>query len=54
VAPFAYLIPVSALTISHFWLGERIDIVVLAGATLVLAGVGLTQARNFVLMRKAV
>jgi drug/metabolite transporter (DMT)-like permease len=54
VAPFAYLIPVSALTISHFWLGERIDAVVLAGATLVLAGVGLTQARNFALMRKAV
>ena len=53
VAPFAYLIPVSALTISHFWLGERIDAIVVAGATLVLAGVGLTQARNFVLMRKA-
>jgi drug/metabolite transporter (DMT)-like permease len=50
VAPFAYLIPVSALTISHFWLGERVDATVLLGAALVLAGVGLTQARAFVVM----
>ena len=48
VAPFAYLIPVSALTISHFWLGERVDATVVLGAGLVLAGVGLTQARAFV------
>ena len=50
VAPFAYFIPVSALTISHFWLGERIDATVIAGALLVLTGVGLTQARNFALV----
>jgi O-acetylserine/cysteine efflux transporter len=50
VAPFAYLIPVSALTISHFWLGERIDATVLSGAFLVLAGVALTQASTFVLV----
>jgi drug/metabolite transporter (DMT)-like permease len=43
VAPFGYLIPVSALTISHFWLGESLTAAVLAGAACVLVGVGLTQ-----------
>jgi drug/metabolite transporter (DMT)-like permease len=47
VAPFAYFIPVSALSISHVWLGEPITPVVIGGAALVLAGVGLTQARGF-------
>jgi drug/metabolite transporter (DMT)-like permease len=53
VAPFAYLIPVSALTISHVWLGERIDATVVAGAALVLLGLGLTQARTFVLVLRS-
>ncbi len=52
VAPFAYLIPVSALTISHFWLGERVDATVLVGAALVLAGVALTQARSLRLLAR--
>jgi O-acetylserine/cysteine efflux transporter len=43
VAPFGYLIPVSALTISHFWLGEPITAAVIVGALMVVAGVALTQ-----------
>ena len=53
VAPFGYLIPVSALSISHVWLGEPLTVPTLAGATLVLLGVGLTQARQFRLMLRA-
>jgi drug/metabolite transporter (DMT)-like permease len=47
------LIPVSALTISHFWLGEEIDATILAGAALVLVGVALTQARTFLLVLRS-
>ena len=50
VAPFAYLIPVSALAISHVWLGEAWTPSVLGGAALVLMGVALTQADNFRLL----
>jgi len=50
VAPFGYLIPVSALWISHVWLGEPLTIPTLLGAALVLVGVGLTQARQFRLL----
>lgn len=53
VAPFGYLIPVSALTISHFWLGEEVDATILAGAALVLVGVALTQARTFLLVLRS-
>jgi drug/metabolite transporter (DMT)-like permease len=53
VAPFAYLIPVSALTISHFWLGEPITPAVIGGALLVLAGVALSQARPFLVLVRA-
>jgi drug/metabolite transporter (DMT)-like permease len=53
VAPFAYLIPLSALTISHFWLGERVDATLAIGALLVLTGLALTQVRNFVLLARA-
>jgi O-acetylserine/cysteine efflux transporter len=53
VAPFGYLIPVSALTISHFWLGESITPAVLGGAVCVLAGVGLTQFGQLRLLLRA-
>jgi drug/metabolite transporter (DMT)-like permease len=53
VAPFAYLIPVSALTISHAWLGEPWTAPVVVGAALVLLGVGLTQARQLGLLWRA-
>jgi drug/metabolite transporter (DMT)-like permease len=53
VAPFAYLIPVSALTISHFWLGERVDATLVVGALLVLTGLALTQVRNFLVLARA-
>ncbi|MBV9175218.1 MAG: DMT family transporter [Chloroflexi bacterium] len=53
VAPFGYLIPVSALTISHFWLGESLTPAVLAGAACVLAGVGLTQFGQIRLLLRA-
>jgi O-acetylserine/cysteine efflux transporter len=53
VAPFAYLIPVSALSISHVWLGEPLTPPVLFGAGLVLAGVGLTQVQQFRLLLRA-
>jgi O-acetylserine/cysteine efflux transporter len=53
VAPFAYLIPVSALTISHFWLGERVDATLVVGAVLVLTGLALTQVRNIMLLARA-
>jgi drug/metabolite transporter (DMT)-like permease len=50
VAPFGYLIPVSALAISHVWLGEPLTLSTLGGAALVLLGVGLTQVRQFQLL----
>jgi drug/metabolite transporter (DMT)-like permease len=53
VAPFGYLIPVSALSISHVWLGEPLTVPTLVGATLVLCGVGLTQARQLRLLLRA-
>jgi drug/metabolite transporter (DMT)-like permease len=53
VAPFGYLIPVSALTISHFWLGEPLTAPVLVGAMLVLAGVALTQVSQLRLLLRA-
>ncbi len=53
VAPFGYLIPVSALSISHVWLGEPLTLPTLFGATLVLFGVGLTQARQLRLLLRA-
>jgi drug/metabolite transporter (DMT)-like permease len=53
VAPFGYLIPVSALSISHVWLGEPLTVPTLVGAALVLLGVGLTQARQFRLLLRA-
>lgn len=53
VAPFAYLVPVSALIISHIWLGEAWTPAVLVGAALVLLGVALTQALNFHLLLRA-
>jgi drug/metabolite transporter (DMT)-like permease len=53
VAPFGYLIPVSALSISHVWLGEPLTAPTLIGATLVLLGVGLTQLRQFRLLLRA-
>jgi drug/metabolite transporter (DMT)-like permease len=53
VAPFGYLIPVSALSISHVWLGEPLTVPTLAGAALVLLGVSLTQARQFALLLRA-
>jgi drug/metabolite transporter (DMT)-like permease len=53
VSPFGYLIPVSALSISHVWLGEPLTASTLVGATLVLLGVGLTQARQFRLLLRA-
>jgi len=53
VAPFGYLIPVSALSISHVWLGEPLTVPTLVGAALVLLGVGLTQVRQFRLLLRA-
>lgn len=53
VSPFGYLIPLSALTISHVWLGEPLTVPTLVGATLVLCGVGLTQVRQFRLLLRA-
>ncbi|HEV7663884.1 MAG TPA: DMT family transporter [Chloroflexota bacterium] len=53
VAPFAYLIPVSALLISHLWLGEPWTPTVLLGAALVLCGVALTQATQLRLLLRA-
>ena len=53
VAPFGYLIPLSALSISHVWLGEPLTVPTLGGAMLVLAGVGLTQVRQFRLLLRA-
>jgi drug/metabolite transporter (DMT)-like permease len=53
VAPFGYLIPVSALTISHVWLGEPLTVPVVLGASLVLAGVALTQLNHLRLLRTA-
>jgi drug/metabolite transporter (DMT)-like permease len=53
VAPFGYLIPVSALWISHVWLGEPLTPPTLAGATLVLLGVALTQVRQLRLQARA-
>ena len=53
VAPFGYLIPVSALSISHIWLGEPLTVPTLVGAAMVLCGVGLTQARQLRLLLRA-
>jgi drug/metabolite transporter (DMT)-like permease len=53
VSPFGYLIPVSALSISHVWLGEPLTVPTLVGAALVLLGVGLTQLRQFRLLLRA-
>jgi drug/metabolite transporter (DMT)-like permease len=53
VSPFGYLIPLSALSISHVWLGEPLTVPTLGGATLVLLGVGLTQVRQFRLLLRA-
>jgi drug/metabolite transporter (DMT)-like permease len=53
VSPFGYLIPLSALSISHVWLGEPLTVPTLVGATLVLLGVGLTQMRQFRLLLRA-
>lgn len=53
VAPFAYLIPVSALAISHVWLGEPLTLPVLLGAGLVLTGVALSQATQFGLLLRS-
>ena len=53
VAPFAYLIPVSALAISHVWLAEPLTLPVLIGAGLVLAGVALSQATQFSLLLRS-
>ncbi|TMF02281.1 MAG: DMT family transporter [Chloroflexi bacterium] len=53
VAPFAYLIPVSALAIAHVWLGEALTLPVLVGAGLVLAGVAFSQASQFSLLLRA-
>ena len=53
VAPFAYLIPVSALAIAHVWLGEALTRPVLVGAGLVLAGVAFSQASQFSLLLRA-
>ena len=53
VAPFGYLIPVSALTISHVWLGEPLTLPVVLGGGLVLAGVALTQLNHLRLLRAA-
>jgi O-acetylserine/cysteine efflux transporter len=53
VAPFAYLIPVSALAISHVWLGEPLTVPVLLGAALVLLGVAMSQASQLALMLRS-
>lgn len=53
VAPFGYLTPVSALTISHFWLGEALTPAVVLGAALVLIGVGLTQLSQMRILLRA-
>ena len=53
VAPFAYLIPVSALAISHVWLQEPLTLPVVLGALLVLAGVALSQATQLRLLLRA-
>jgi len=53
VSPFGYLIPLSALSISHVWLGEPLTVPTLVGAALVLLGVSLTQARQFLLLLRA-
>jgi drug/metabolite transporter (DMT)-like permease len=53
VSPFAYLIPLSALSISHVWLGEPLTVPTLLGAMLVLVGVGLTQVRLLRLLLRA-
>ena len=50
VAPFAYLIPVSALVISHIWLEEPLTLPVVLGALLVLSGVALSQATQLRLL----
>jgi drug/metabolite transporter (DMT)-like permease len=50
VSPFGYLIPLSALSISHVWLGEPLTVPTLVGAMLVLVGVGLTQVRQLRLL----
>jgi drug/metabolite transporter (DMT)-like permease len=53
VAPFGYLIPLSALSISHVWLGEALTVSTLVGALLVLFGVALTQVRQLRLLGRA-
>jgi drug/metabolite transporter (DMT)-like permease len=53
VAPVGYLIPLSALFISHVWLGEALTVPTLVGATLVLFGVALTQVRQLRLLGRA-
>ena len=53
VAPFAYLIPVSALAISHVWLEEPLTLPVVLGALLVLAGVALSQASQLRVLLRA-
>ena len=53
VAPFAYLIPVSALAIAHVWLGEPLTLPVVLGALLVLLGVALSQATQLSLLLRA-
>jgi drug/metabolite transporter (DMT)-like permease len=53
VSPFLYLIPLSALSISHVWLGEPLTVPTLVGAMLVLVGVGFTQVRQFRLLLRA-
>jgi drug/metabolite transporter (DMT)-like permease len=53
VAPFGYVIPISAVAISHVWLGEPITLAVVGGASLVLAGVALTQVPQLRLLLRA-
>jgi O-acetylserine/cysteine efflux transporter len=53
VAPFAYLIPVSALAIAHVWLQEPLTLPVVVGALLVLAGVALSQSTQLGLLLRA-
>jgi drug/metabolite transporter (DMT)-like permease len=54
VAPFGYIIPVSAVAISHVWLGEPLTGSVLIGGALVLAGVALTQLSQLRLLVRGV
>jgi drug/metabolite transporter (DMT)-like permease len=53
VSPFGYLIPLSALFISHVWLGDPLTVPTLVGAMLVPVGVGLTRVHQFRLLLRA-